>query len=112
MTTDELKQLCAYWQKVLRLRDWDIDARIERIFDMPEKEIRGHVSYTIALKEAIIQILDPNDYFKDDYSPEQSLVHELLHVAFAEAGDATTVEQAVDATAKALVNLNRKGGDR
>lgn len=66
---------------------------------------------------AIIHIIDPIDYDPSiivEQDIEKTVVHELLHLHLAEWSDMTedgtpvSGEQAINALASALVNLNRK----
>ena len=112
MDEHELKELCAYWQKVLRLQDWDVNIKIARVFEMHEDGI-GEINMVMSLKKAFIQILDTNDSAPDeDKDIELTLVHELVHLHLAEwseqeSGMPVSGEQAVDLLAKALVQLKR-----
>lgn len=117
MTQDELQSLCTYWQKVLRLQDWDIVIRFKRIFDM-QHETDGNIDYSLPNKSAIINILEPSDFDNPCFpmDVEEVVVHELLHLHFHEAdrpnGECPdSVECGIQKTAEALVKLNRKGGD-
>ena len=86
LTEDELQQLCAEYQKVLRLQDWTIVVRVLRARDFELKDCVGECRWVLPRKEAIIHILDPVDYPPGDKFPqdmERSLVHELLHLHFA-----------------------------
>ena len=116
MTQDELQSLCSEWQKTLRLQDWDIRARFVKHYRFPQSK-QGEVSCVEEQKTALIRILVPEDYEPDQEWPqdiEQTLVHELVHVHFiaftdSEKGSAKdlALEQGVELTAWALVNLKR-----
>lgn len=122
LTLDELKELCARWQEILRLQDWNIEIRISRGRDFEgEGESCGQVRWQLSRKEALIRILDPSDYSPDCIFPqdmERTLVHELLHLHFAaisnKAHDAgldidVDLEQAMHCIDGALANLRRGG---
>jgi hypothetical protein len=111
MSDDELQRLLAEWQKTLRLQDWRVTARFKRIFDLTRNDIKGEVNWTLPIKEAVINLLEPADYapaFVGGYDPERTLVHELLHLhfaPFAPIGEETYQhEQAIDAISKALID--------
>jgi len=112
---------CTYWQKKLRIWDWTVALRI-----CAEKELEMGGAAEISISEqsgvAYISILDPK-YFpvgaiKQDM--EVALVHELVHLRFfpdvrfklEEVIANNLMEQAVERTAQALVELRRKGDDR
>lgn len=118
----ELQELCAYWQSVLRLQDWDIRVKVSRLAEMPEAA-QGYCTWTLETKQATIQVLDPSDYeglqgenaalWPQDL--EATLVHELLHVHFAyiaEYGSGRKfrlpLEQAIEAITHGLVRLKRQ----
>lgn len=116
MTQDELVTLCAEWQKRLRLQDWIVKPRIARKFDFVDRA-QGQCNWTIETKIATILILDPIDYPRDtlfEQDLEQTLVHELLHLHLAgvleedNRANEITIEQAIDCTAMALVQLRRE----
>jgi hypothetical protein len=115
-----LAERCAFWQRQLRLEDWDVLAEFAT-----QREIEGCSGQTNTvrdLKKARIRILSPDEQppwsestYRDD-DPEQTLVHELLHlhlaywVGEAENKDSPVFEAkefAIDATASALVRLAR-----
>lgn len=111
MALDELQVLCAEWQKRLRLQDWKVKVTFCRMRDMDDAY--GHMDTRNYFKEADIQIADPVD--RTDASPdiEQTLVHELVHIHFAqletpEGYGLTMFENGIDLTAWALVNLKRE----
>jgi hypothetical protein len=113
MTEQELTPLCAEWQKTLRLQDWKIIVRIRKMRDIPEAA-QGCVDWTWEHKEAVISIVDPVDYPPDSawkQDMEKTLVHELLHLHFPEEEENkyhTQVEQGIELTACALVDLKRR----
>lgn len=118
MTEEQLNELCIEWQKVLRLQDWDIVVKLDRQRQFENKTAQGEVAWVFGRKEAIIKILDPTDYpteciFEQDQ--EETLVHELLHLHFAdwsemmEDGNTPSVgEQGIQCIAQALVRVKRQ----
>jgi len=117
LTEEQLNELCLEWQKVLRLQDWDIHATIRRAKEMVNADADGECYWTLGLKEGFIHILDPIDHNpraigKPDI--EATLVHELLHLHFAEWDDSTgqgmpiSGEQAIECIAQALVRVKRQ----
>lgn len=110
-------ELTEKWQKCLRLQDWDIVVKIKRMEDMPKN--LGECVSSLTKKQAIISLLEPNDTSNGDfpYDMEETLVHELLHIHFIEADDENGccpdgVEQAIEEVARALIKLDRKGGEQ
>lgn len=113
---DDLAVLLAKWQPLLRLADWDIEAKYER--HAGRSGVIRHVEY----KQAWITVIDPLDYRGEDragrpYDAERELLHELCHLHFAffatdNAPDPKGIaeEQAVVAFTHALITLDRRPG--
>jgi hypothetical protein len=98
--------LIAYWQRQLRLQGWDIE-----VTEVPAYLIDklGQCMTVENTRRARIQIAVDEDGKPCD-DAEMTLVHELLHVSFPGVDDgrsSTRQEQAIEATAQALVRLNR-----
>jgi hypothetical protein len=112
----ELPALLALWQKTLRLQDWDVDVSIVPQDEMEDASHRGEIEYEVALNDAIVRLLRPEDYDNEWYDMEKTLVHELLHLKFSMFDEAiskhkyldTPLEVAVDTTARTLVDLARQ----
>lgn len=111
-----LTELCAEWQKRLRLMDWLVTVRYRRADDMPLANKGGCCSWKITLKAAVVDVLDPVDYPADSHflqDVEVTVVHELLHLHIAPfvADDDTpediAQEQAIECIAQALVKAKR-----
>jgi hypothetical protein len=121
LTLDELKELCAQWQEILRLQDWQVAVSISRARDFEGENACGECRWVLSRKEALIRILDPLDYSPNNVFPqdmERTLVHELLHLHFAEISEKaeaagvnidTSLEQALHGIDGALANLRRGG---
>jgi hypothetical protein len=118
-TNDDLKTLCAEWQRTLRLQDWDVTTRLARGREFSARERQGEVRFNLALKTAQALIIDPVDWEPDaivDYDAERVLCHELLHLHTAPfSAEPDTLarameEQAIESIAKALVSLKRREG--
>jgi hypothetical protein len=113
---DHLNDLCREWQRVLRLQDWDVQVKIARGFQLGKRQ--GECEYVQSLRQAVIRILDPNDWPDQNWPQdiEATLVHELLHLHFApfmsDAGEDDLIniaqEVAIDQIAKALVKQQRQ----
>ncbi len=119
LTEDELRQLCVEYQKILRLQDWRTKVKIARNYDFDKPDCEGQVHYTLARKEALVYVLDHLDYEPTQAFPqdmETTLVHELIHLHFAEISDKceaaavdihTPLEQAIQSLAEAIAGLRR-----
>lgn len=124
LTEEQLQEKLAYWQKVLRLSDWVISAKITRERDFSRGGRAGEIEWVIHNKTAAVRMLDSVDYPEgliEDQDMEQTLVHELLHLHLAPIrynyGNNEDVyeifeEQAIDSIATALVRVSRENGDR
>lgn len=112
---DRLEQSLWYWQQNLRLKDWDIEARL-----CPARELLpqsdGQVEIETLGQTAKIMIcrrdnLHPDD--QDDYDPEEILVHELLHLHLRTLGvkqddaEEDLEERLVETLAGAFVAIRR-----
>ncbi|HEY3269440.1 MAG TPA: hypothetical protein VGM37_21205 [Armatimonadota bacterium] len=115
LSLEEVRELCALWQKRLRLQDWLVAVRIVPHWNM-ERDSEGRCDATLSRKMAIIDILEPGHLYEGGLWPndmERTLVHELLHLHFspfeAEIGTPADAaqEQAIDLIAGALVDLAR-----
>lgn len=120
---NQLQERLAYWQKQLRLEDWEIEVNIRRGRDMLEG-CSASVNWELGKKMASISILDQIDYPPDamgDRDMENDLVHELLHLHFAPISEHfgetnksfyyMFEEQAINCLADSLVRIERKGQD-
>lgn len=116
-TEEELRTLCAEWQKVLRLQDWEATVTYARYWEFDGSYV-GRNGYLLSSKTADIKLLDPLDHgnpnFIEKADTEVDLVHELVHLHFApfmsdekNSPIHTAQEQAIDLLAKALVSLKR-----
>lgn len=114
-TQEQLNAALAYWQKVLRLQDWIIIAKIERMANMGNKA--GWCHWKTETKKAVIELLDPIDVIDWDFplDHEHTLVHELLHLHFelvhfhndfkeGTIGD-VAMEQSIDCITTGIVSL-------
>jgi hypothetical protein len=117
MEIEALRDRCRYWQKVLRLQDWDVLVEYKRHVELSESARCAETEYMWTLKCAKIALIDPVDrdsltWFKPVDS-ETSLVHELIHLHFAPFEAAKGSDQladqelAIEMIAEALVKLDR-----
>jgi len=120
VTEVELQHLLAYWQPRLRLADWAVTVQLVTTREIGDHTINGTCDPLLQQKVARIQILRPEDHPDNSFLPydaERSLVHELLHcwaVPFEPENQQslayTSLEQMLNALARALVELKRQGG--
>lgn len=117
MTREELADLCAAWQRRLRLQDWEVRVRLVQRGELDHPDVYGKIDWLLHHKAASISLVDSADMAAHDphYDQERTLVHELLHLHFlaweTESGTPadTALEQALTALARALVALHRGG---
>jgi hypothetical protein len=109
--TYDLQAGLRYWQKQLRLQDWDVRAAW-----VPHYDDRGGNVIIGRLKTSTISI---NDLLREELrEAETTLVHELLHIPFDflslkdDSLEDMLMEQAVETLAKALVSLRREAKNR
>lgn len=116
----ELQKQLTLWQSLLSLRDWNIDIRIVRQWEMSDPTTLAECSWYIHRKDAVIRVLHPHDlaglshHFLNgeeaDY--DTSLVHELLHLHFAplDNGEDTEIpiEQAINAISRGMTQVYRE----
>lgn len=114
---------CEYWQRVLRLQDWDVRLDIARMADLGVGTL-GECDPSAVKRQAKITLLDERDlgpqkfwFDGESWDWEITLVHELLHLHLHDvvgkdyqtpAGLAA--ERAIHAISKALVALERAKG--
>lgn len=120
LTQRQLDKRLPVWQRRLRLQDWTIRATLSPRWSKGSGTTFGQCWADYKNKQAEIKILRPEDYDQElnivAYDAEQTLIHELIHVQYAEHEDTMTskqgvkYEQAVEQMATALVNMFRRRG--
>lgn len=109
-----LSKVASKWQKILRLQDWEVTIDYYRARDFTNADALGECTFNINSREGFIKILHPTDY-DGDYDLEWIVVHELLHLHFADWTAKNNYEcpvsgeQAIDSIAQALTRLNKAG---
>lgn len=115
LTKSQVKRWITKWQRTLKLQDWDIVVTIEPREDLDGAD--GDCGHTLGRKHGIIRLAR---YRKSEvectfYDPEQTLVHELLHLHFAPfeskrngSPEDISQEQAIDTMAKVVVAQSRE----
>lgn len=113
----EAEERLHYWQGVLRMQDWRIRLDIVRGSEMDEAY--GRITKS-DMRDARILLMDAIDVPSESRTNvntdmEVTLVHELLHARFHDIGSPEqdtaewrNMEAAIEATAQALVALDRK----
>ena len=117
-----LPELCVFWQKVLRLQDWDVKLAVVRFHELEDGNLFGQSSWIISKKYAAIKILDYRDYHLGhwwDRDQEGTLIHELLHLHLAPLKATSNwrdgslemyaLENVIETIASALLFLKRAG---
>ena len=110
----ELQKALKIWQKRLRLQDWKITASFVHNYQLDGRIGQG--TSNLKFKESHISIVHPDEVNPNCFgttNPEDTLVHELIHIHFIytepEKGikpgsfQAFSLESAVDCLAVALV---------
>lgn len=113
-----LQDRCNFWQRQLRLQDWDVT--VEWAESNALGGAMGRTTFHASTHEARVRILPEHEYppvseRAGSYDPEEVLVHELLHLTWGEweGADAeddpkhNAKELALNLTAAALVRLER-----
>jgi hypothetical protein len=108
-----LDAMCAKWQRILRLQDWDVKIQFAHSYEIPGNA--GDVNFVVAKKAASIRILFPAEFdatIKFPQDIEKTIVHELVHLHFAPIDDfdglrGRLLEQAVECIASGLVERDR-----
>ena len=107
-----LTKLASKWQKLLRLQDWEVNIDYYRAREFTNPDALGECSFNLNSREGFIKILHPTDY-DGEYDLEWVVVHELLHLHFADWTAKNnhecpvSGEQAIDAIAQTLSKLNK-----
>jgi hypothetical protein len=121
MTDAELVELTAKWQDRLRLLHWDIEVGYLPACKMEGPYRQGECLYHPETRTAKIQLVDPQTADDDDWpwdTVERTLIHELLHLLFAEIWDDDNpnrkrdTESVIHVLSGALVELGEKAEER
>ena len=117
-----LERLCQEWQEFLGLRDWRIKVEISSDRELV-KDSWATIDIVRDKRHARIKVADPryglpdDFWWEDEHDPEQSLLHELLHIYTRALGSfkngspqQIAEEQAVNAISQALLRLKRPSG--
>lgn len=117
-TQEQLEEWSSWWARRLLLLHWDVTYDITRLRETADGDAMGECRYAATKHVACISLLDPIDYDPKDhwrYDPEAVLVHELIHLHFAEFFEEDrespkhkAMEKAIDALARSFVSLKRE----
>ena len=80
-TEEEAKNVCAEWQKILRLGDWEVELIFVHQMSMPES--MGEIHYSMEHKKAIMKIVSSETYASEMWKEQnmlKTIIHELLHL--------------------------------
>ena len=86
VTEDMVNGWIRVWQKRLGLEDWKVEAKIVRIWELPQNAV-ANIHWSIPAKKATVKVLNSVDStlkkneIVDD--TELSVVHELVHLSMA-----------------------------
>lgn len=116
----DLDALVNKWQALLRLRDWNVQAKYVHRADMVNVDALGECDPDSHAKHAAIRILYPDEQ-PDELAymggePERVLIHELIHLHFdpfwprKHNADVRAYEQAINMLSDALYGLSQAGG--
>lgn len=115
VTEDQVSGWIKKWQKRLALEDWSIEAKVVRIWDLPENAV-ANVHWSIPTKKATIKVLNSVDsnLKKSEIvsDTELSVVHELIHLSMAklplDPNHTELEEETVKKISVALLGLEQK----
>jgi hypothetical protein len=115
LSTETAQELCARWQTVLRLSDWDIRVSVLPLTQLSCPNSLGYIVWNTHEKIANIELMSVEDAiaineFKRPYNIEETLIHELIHLHLAAWDTSNDLEQtqmefAINAIAAALYKL-------
>ena len=114
----ELQNQLKFWQDALFLRDWTVELRVVRQWEMSDTGTLAQCEWYLQRRDAIIKVLHPDDLpgiqhrflNGEECDYDVSIVHELLHLHFAPfhtTEDETSHEQAINAISRGVVKVWR-----
>jgi len=116
-TDEELRAVCWYWQRMLRLCDWTIEIRYGTYDEMRDGNAGAMLHYMEEHRHAKLYVLRPPQRKADTlcaYDVERDIVHELCHIPLLPFDGKQrkkrlyiNVEVAVNAYADALLLADR-----
>ena len=86
ITTEMVGNWIQKWQKLLALEDWKIEARVVRVWELPQDAV-ADIHWWLKNKSATVNVIDPVDSTLNESEivddTELSVIHELLHLSMA-----------------------------
>lgn len=83
---DQVRVWVRKWQRRLRLEEWTIEARVVRIWDLPQGSV-ANIHWSLPKLKATIKVLNSVDSSLSEAEiprdTELSVVHELIHLSMA-----------------------------
>jgi hypothetical protein len=113
MTKRNLEILMRHWIKLLKLTDWKLTIHYAK--KKEAKKTWGTCEIPVPyVKVAKITIVNPNhkSWKKSSRSPEETLVHELLHLKRPLHRDNPTTEFCINDLANLLISLEKIAMER
>ena len=116
VTEGDLAAICWHWQERLRLRDWTVKVQLVRHYQLSQSGRDGEIAIFADAKIAEMRVLHPRDRPTDcidALDPENTIVHELLHIhthelsRYHKPSKRRAEEQAITALADAFTSLHR-----
>jgi hypothetical protein len=110
---DQLKAWIEKWQKRLGLKDWVVEGRVVRSWELPQGAV-ANIHWSLPKHKATLRVLSSADYnLRKSEIPrdtELSVVHELIHLSMAklplDPNHTDTEEDTVKKISTALLNLD------
>lgn len=117
LTLPRMQQAGAFWQRTLRLQDYDIAYRVVRESALGSG-LLGRCHTSVSKKEALIQLAELPDATQGSWPElpidwERTLVHEMLHIHLhllkipVSGAENDAEERAIEALSGVLVSLTR-----
>lgn len=85
MNEQELQDALAYWQKALRLQDWHVTVKYDKLASFDTLSTMGAIKHYYPQMGAAIRLVPPDQISSDGFgceAPECLIIHELLHLHF------------------------------
>lgn len=113
---EELQERVEYWQKLLRLQDWIVTAKVARYYELEHHGCDAQILHSVPNKEADLLIMDPGDVGDGEpHDMDWLIVHELLHLhttpIYEDEDKDVEAEQAIESITYGLIALERRGQD-
>ena len=80
MKLRELRRLLKIWAKRLRVDDWELNVKWGKPDNMTGEGVQGNIFFEPEFRRALIVLLALKYREEEGDSPEEDLIHELLHL--------------------------------